>query len=131
MGVAAVRNKGIALARGKYIAFLDSDDTWHNAKLEQQINQLEQTGCDFSCTAYVMVNDEGQRIKNRFIEYQQILLEDLLKENYICCSSVLLRSQLTKQHTMDGSYAHEDYVYWLELLQAGARGCVLNQCLTS
>ncbi len=131
MGVAAVRNKGIALARGKYIAFLDSDDTWHNAKLEQQISQLEQANCDFSCTAYVMVNDEGQRIKNRFIECQQILLEDLLKENYICCSSVLLRSQLAKQHTMDGSYAHEDYVYWLELLQAGARGCVLNQCLTS
>jgi len=58
-------------------------------------------------------------------------MEDLLKENYICCSSVMLRSQLAKQHRMNGSYAHEDYVYWLELLQSGAQGGVLNQCLTN
>ena len=43
----------------------------------------------------------------------------------------MLRSQLAKQHAMNGSYDHEDYVYWLELLQAGAKGYVLNQCLTN
>lgn len=130
-GVAAVRNQGIAMARGKYIAFLDSDDGWHSTKLEQQIDLLEQTGCDFCCTAYAMVDEQGQRIKNRMLSRQTIVLDDLLRENYICCSSVLLCSQLAKQHSMDGTYAHEDYVYWLELLQSGARGCVLNQCLTS
>lgn len=130
-GVAAVRNQGIRMAQGKYIAFLDSDDTWQSTKLERQLQFMEQTGCDFCCTAYSMVNDEGQHIKKRMLPQQEIRLKDLLKENYICCSSVMLRSQLAKQHAMNGSYDHEDYVYWLELLQAGAKGYVLNQCLTN
>lgn len=130
-GVAAVRNRGIAAAQGKYIAFLDSDDTWQSVKLERQMQFMEQIGCDFCCTAYSMVDEEGKHIKNRMLPWQNIRLEDLLKENYICCSSVMLRSQLTKQHAMNGNYAHEDYVYWLELLQSGAQGGVLNQCLTN
>lgn len=130
-GVAAVRNQGIAAAQGKYIAFLDSDDTWQSMKLERQLQFMEQTGCDFCCTAYSMVDEEGKHIKNRMLPWQSIRLEDLLKENYICCSSVMLCSQLAKEHAMNGNYAHEDYVYWLELLQSGAQGGVLNQCLTN
>lgn len=130
-GVAAVRNQAIAAAQGKYIAFLDSDDTWQSMKLERQLQFMEQNGCDFCCTAYSMVDEEGKHIKNRMLPWQSIRLEDLLKENYICCSSVMLRSQLTKEHAMNGNYAHEDYVYWLELLQSGAQGGVLNRCLTN
>lgn len=130
-GVANTRNRGIQLAKGKYIAFLDSDDSWHNEKLMRQIAMMEQKNCDFTCTAYYMVNDVGQRIKTRMLESQYILMKDLLKENYIILSTVMIRSEVAKQYSMDGSYAHEDYVYWLELLQNGVRGCVLNQCLTS
>ena len=37
-GAGNSRNKGIEKARGKYIAFIDSDDIWQNDKLEKQIN---------------------------------------------------------------------------------------------
>lgn len=130
MGVANTRNIGIAKACGNYICFIDSDDTWQNDKLEHQFAFMQQNDCEFSCTAYAMVDDEGQFIKNRMIGKQQITLEDLLKENYICCSTAMLKTTLAKQHKMNGDYSHEDYVYWLDLLQGDAKGLVLDKVLT-
>jgi len=130
IGVAEVRNKGIAQAQGEYVCFIDSDDTWHSDKLERQLAFMKQNNADFSCTAYAMVDDEGKFIKNRMIDKQVITLEDLLKENYICCSTVMLKANIAKRHRMENACAHEDYVYWLDLLQSGAKGMVLNQVLT-
>ena len=50
-GACAARNNGIDHAQGEFIAFQDSDDVWHEDKLEKQIKCLKETGADmcFCC----------------------------------------------------------------------------------
>ncbi len=130
LGSAECRNLAIANAGGEYIAFLDSDDFWEPNKIELQLAYMEKTGADLCCTAYTMVDDAGNTIKKRTVGHGKILFPDLLKENYICISTVMLRTAMAKEYSMDGSYMHEDYVYWLELIRNGAKGCVFNRNLT-
>lgn len=58
-GAAVARNAGIERAKGKYMAFLDSDDLWYPEKLEKQISFMETNGYNFSCTSYEHINEDG------------------------------------------------------------------------
>ena len=58
-GAAISRNKAIKEAKGKWIAFLDSDDLWKKEKLEKQIRFMEENHYDFSYTNYTEIDEEG------------------------------------------------------------------------
>ena len=45
-----VRNKGVVLSSGKYIAFCDDDDIWFPNKIEIQLKAMQETGCKMSST---------------------------------------------------------------------------------
>lgn len=59
-GAAISRNRALREAKGKWIAFLDSDDLWLPEKLEKQIKFMEENGYHFSYTNYSEINEKGE-----------------------------------------------------------------------
>lgn len=58
-GAAVSRNRALSEAKGRWIAFLDSDDLWKPEKLEKQINFMTNNGYAFSYTNYSEIDENG------------------------------------------------------------------------
>ena len=125
LGVAKTRNVGLDLCKGEYIAFLDSDDVWYPEKLEKQIASLKESGADFGYCSYAIIDYEGKMVKSDYVVPEIITYRDLLKENVLGCSTVILSAKVAGEHRFHTDFYHEDYVLWLQLLDKGyiARGC--------
>lgn len=59
MGAAVSRNNALRETKGRWIAFLDSDDLWEPTKLEKQVKFMEENGYAFSYTGYLEIDSEG------------------------------------------------------------------------
>lgn len=125
MGVARTRNRGVDLCAGQYVALLDSDDVWHPDKLEKQLARMAQTGAELSYTSYAIVGADGKKVKADYLVPQQATFDQLLKQNVIGCSTVMMTARIAKAHPFNTDFYHEDYVLWLQLLRSGckAAGC--------
>lgn len=129
MGAAETRNKGVSLARGKYVAFLDGDDYWEAGKLKKQIVEMERSHAVLCCTARELITAEGKSTGRIIPVKTEITYQDLLKHNSINCSSVLLKTEVAKEFPMQHEDSHEDYIMWLRILQEYKSVCGINEPL--
>ena len=130
MGVAKTRNKGFDMAEGDYVALLDSDDIWLPEKLEKQIKLAQKSGAEIIYTSYEIIDTEGNKCKGDYIVKPVTNYKDLLEENNIGCSTMLLHKKICDIYRFNNEYAHEDYVFCLEILKYGHKAAGLTEVLS-
>lgn len=129
-GAGIARNKGIELAKGNYIAFLDSDDLWYPEKLEKQLHFMQKNGYHFTFTDYDMINENGQKL-SKIVKAKPVLTyKKALFKNPIGCLSVMYDVDFFEKKYMPVIRKRQDYGLWLELLKK-TNGYGLNECLAS
>lgn len=120
-GPAVARTEAIKRASGKYIAFLDSDDLWFPHKLERQISFMEQTGADFSCTAYAQMDADGNPLHVALYPPERV-------DYHRCIRLSNPIGNLTAMYNQDalGKFAvpmikkRNDFALWLQILKKTA-----------
>lgn len=126
-GPSKARNRGIKESKGKYIAFLDSDDTWNEKKIEKQMEVLKNNP-DIKLVS-TMLN--GNTIRG-FDPLQIVSLKELLFRNVIFTSTVIAEKQVIEKlggFNEKQKYS-EDYRLWLSI--ASEYKCaVLNESLVT
>ncbi|MEZ5543301.1 MAG: glycosyltransferase [Pseudomonadota bacterium] len=121
-GQTRAKNRGIAEAGGKFIAFLDGDDRWRPTKLERQMPLFdvnERVGVVHSDE--VFIDEQGREIGKRQVERPQgRITEQLLIDNFVeFGSAVVRREALDKLGVFDESLSMSiDYDLWLRLSTA-------------
>jgi len=117
-GVSYTRNFAISVANGEWIAFVDSDDMWEPTKLEKQINFANTTeGADFIYTGSSFIDEDGNPYNHVMNVPEKVTYKELLKQNIISCSSVLIKKECLEGVKMPSDKMHEDFATWLTILK--------------
>mgnify|MGYP006093204493 CR=1 FL=1 len=127
--ISAARYRGIVSSKGKYIAFLDSDDKWAKEKLCLQIDKIDKN-IDFVCTNFKLRNQN--RSFNVKSSKDYLTTMDIIYNRPIALSSVLIKKKIiikTIKKDLSLNFA-EDFYWWTNILQTGKKCLIIKKYLT-
>ena len=116
-GPAVARNRGIEEAKGRYIAFLDSDDRWLPNKLQRQIDFMKEHDAALSYTGYWQIDELTGERRHRVHVPERIDYHELLKQNVIGCLTAMYDTRKVGKRYMPLIRKRQDFGLWLQILK--------------
>lgn len=129
-GAGVARNNSIAEAKGRYIAFLDSDDLWKPNKLEKQIEFMKKNNCAFSFTEYEQISEDGLYLGNVRKVPKLLTYKEAIYYNPIGCLTAIYDANKLGKVYMPSIRKRQDYALWLKILKK-TDGYGINENLAS
>ena len=127
-GAAVSRNTALKNARGRWIAFLDSDDLWEPTKLEKQIRFMEENGYAFSYTNYQEIDEKSQPTGVFISGPKHIAKAGMYAFCWPGCLTVMYDREKIGLVQIEDIKKNNDYAMWLKVCKK-ADCYLLDECL--
>lgn len=116
-GAAVSRNRALREAKGKWIAFLDSDDLWMPDKLKKQVDFMEKNGYHFSYTNYAEIDTEDKRNGISVTGPKKITKTGFFNYCWPGCLTVMYNTKVVGLIQIADIKKNNDYAMWLKVCQ--------------
>ncbi len=118
-GAATARNNSLAMAKGNYIAFLDSDDLWLPQKLALQLAYMQEHKCAFSFSDYTLITEDGLLLNKVIHSPKKINYHHYLQNTIIGCLTVMIDKEQVGDFYMPNISTSQDMATWLSIMKKG------------
>lgn len=112
-GAAVSRNRALQEAKGKWIAFLDSDDLWTPDKLEKQVRFMKKNGYAFSYTEYEEIDEQGKLLRVKVFGPKKITKIGMFAYCWPGCLTVMYDRETVGEIQIRNIKKNNDYAMWL------------------
>lgn len=128
MGAAISRNNALQEARGRWIAFLDSDDLWEPTKLEKQVRFMETQNYSFSYTRYREIDENSKETGVEVCGPAHITKAGMFAFCWPGCLTVMYDRDKIGLVQIEDVKKNNDYAMWLKVIKK--TDCyLLDECL--
>ena len=127
-GAAVSRNNALLEAKGRWIAFLDSDDIWEPTKLEKQIQFMEENNYAFSYTGYQEIDEESKPTGVQVSGPKHVTKVGMYAFCWPGCLTVMYDREKIGLVQIEDIKKNNDYAMWLKVCKK-ADCYLLDECL--
>ena len=131
IGAGLSRNKAMKLAKGNFLAFIDSDDIWSKDKISSQLNFMLKNNLAASHTDYKII-DSNDKVVGYRTARDLNHVNDILKSCDVGLSTVMIKKSLLDNNLkFPDLKTKEDFVFWIKLLKKKIQFKSLNKPLSN
>lgn len=116
-GAAVARTRAMELAKGQYMAFLDSDDIWYDDKLEKQLAFMKQNNYNITSTSYEKIDEDGNPLRLVIKSKEKTNYNSLLLNCPVGNSTVMYNADNLGKFVVPDIRKRNDDALWLQMLK--------------